>query len=375
MKILVAANFFKGSLSALEASEIIKRAILEENNSFQVETIPVADGGDGTLDAIETFTDCKKQFIEVVGPLGEKVTAKWLIFRDNLAVIEAAQANGLSLINPDDYNPLKTTTFGVGELIKQAMDKGCGKIYVTLGGSSTNDGGIGLLQALGTRFLDADNKELGFGGGFLAKLNQIDTSGLDKRLTNTEIICACDVQNPLCGENGASYVYAPQKGAGKKELEILDFGLKNLAIITEKTIGKDYSNYPGAGAAGGMGFALKSLLNAVIISGFQLISELSNIEEKISSADIVITTEGRFDSQSLSGKAPYQVVKLANKYGKPVILIAGSFEEGINFREKGITAGISLSGNAVSIEDSINKADLLLADAVKQVIKRINSFL
>lgn len=375
MKILVAANYLKGSLSAIQAAQTIERSILEVDNSILVEKIPIADGGDGTLDAITSFSAPKEMTSEVTGPLGNKIKARWLIFDENTAVIEAAQANGLCLLSPDEYNPMLTTSYGVGELIRIAMEKGCGKIFVTIGGSSTNDGGIGLLQALGAKFQDNNGQELPSGGESLQRLSSIDLSGLHKRLGETEITCACDVENPLCGENGASFVYAPQKGASPEGVKILDKGLETLANATEKLTGRDYRNFPGVGAAGGISFALKAFLNARLIPGFELIAELSGIEEKIRSANLVITTEGRFDSQTLRGKAPYQTVKLAKKYNIPVIMLAGSIERGLDIQKSGITAAFSIVGGPVSMEDSVNNAEALLANTAKQVINLINTFI
>ena len=371
MKILVAANFFKGSLSAIETSEIIKNSILEVDNSIKVETLPIADGGDGTLDVIMYYTKCKEEHIEVTGPIGIKVKAKWLVLNKKTAVIEGAQANGLSLLTPDEYNPLVTTSYGIGELIKNALDHECKKIFVTIGGSSTNDGGIGILQALGAKFLDIKGQELGFGGGGLDKLASINLSGLDKRLKKTKIIAACDVENPLCGQNGASFVYASQKGASIEKIKLLDSNLKNFADITEKTLNRDYKNYPGAGAAGGIGFALKAFLSAELIPGFQLITELSGIEEKLKNCDLVITTEGKLDSQTLQGKAPYQIVKMAQKYNMPAIILAGAIERNFNIQKAGITAAFSITDGPISLKNSINNAPSLLANITKQVINVI----
>jgi len=371
MKILVAANFFKGSLSAIKAAEIIKDSILKIDKTTDVVTIPVADGGDGTLDAIEYFASCREMYAQITGPLGQRISARWLRLNDNTAVIEGAQANGLSLLKPEEYNPLATTTYGIGELITRALDEECKKIYVTIGGSSTNDGGVGIIHALGGKFSDINGEDISFGGGSLQNLYSIDLSGLDKRLEQTEIICASDVDNPLCGENGASFVYAPQKGAAPETVKRLEKGLKKLADITGKTTGRDYRDYPGAGAAGGIGFALKSFLGADIIPGFDFIAGLSGMQEKIKSADIVITTEGRLDSQTLRGKAPYQVVKMAKKHGIPVVVLAGSIERGLDIQKAGITSAFSIADGPISLEDTLNNAGQLLAITTKQVISLI----
>jgi len=374
MKILIATNFFKGSLSAIEAAEIIEKGILKTDNSIKVVKIPIADGGDGTLEAICNCTECKEILSKVNGPLIEKVDAKWLILEqadEKTAVIEGAQANGLSLIAPEQYNPLLTTTYGIGELIKQALDNECKKIYVTIGGSSTNDGGVGLLQALGASFLDKYKNEIAFGGGNIKNLKSIEFSKMDERLKDTKIIVACDVNNPLCGVNGASAVYGPQKGASEDDVKILDTNLTLLADITAQKFGKDYRNYPGTGAAGGIGFALKAFLNAELIPGFQLVAELSNMEEKMKAANLVITTEGKLDSQSLSGKAPYQVAQMAKKYNIPTIVIAGAVERNIDVQKAGITAAFCIADGPVTLKDSINNASELLLNITKQIMKLI----
>jgi len=313
MKILLATNYLKGSLSAIEAANIIEKTVLIVDKEIKIEKIPIADGGDGTLDAIKLYTDYEEKISQVSDPLGRKIQAKWLIIKDNgekTAIIEAAQACSLSLLKLEEYNPLKTTTFGVGELINQAVENNCKKIIITIGGSSTNDGGAGILQALGIKLLDKENNHISQGGEGLKNLEAIDLSRLNPKLKDIKILVACDVKNPLCGKNGASFVYAPQKGANPEQVKLLDNNLSNFADITAKTIRHDYRNFPGTGAAGGISFALKSFLNAELISGFSFIADISKLEEKIKDSDFVITTEGRLDSQTLAGKAPFQVAQL-----------------------------------------------------------------
>ena len=376
MKILLATNYLKGSLSAIEAANIIEKAALRVDKEIKVEKIPIADGGDGTLDAIKLYTDFEEKTAFVSDPLGRRISAKWLIINENAertAIIEAAQACGLSLLKPEEYNPLKTTTFGVGELINQAVENNCKKIIITVGGSSTNDGGAGILQALGIKLLDKNNNSISQGGEGLKNLESIDISGLNPKLKDVKILVACDVKNPLCGKNGASFVYAPQKGANTEQVEILDKNLSNFANITAKTTGHDYRNLEGTGAAGGISFALKSFLNAELIDGFSFIADISKLEDKIKGSDFVITTEGRLDSQTLAGKAPFQVAQLAKKYNILTIIIAGSIEKGLNLENTGITEVFSMTDEAISLEDSIKNAPHHLENTARQAINTLIS--
>lgn len=376
MKILLATNYLKGSLSAIETANIIEKAALKDDKEIKITKVPIADGGDGTLDAIKLYTNFEEKTAIVTDPLGRKVPAGWLIINyknEKTAVIEATKACGLSLLKPEEYNPLKTTTFGVGELINQAVESHCKKIILTIGGSSTNDGGAGILQALGIKLLDKNNNTIQLGGEGLENLEKIDVSGLNPKLKDVKIFVACDVENPLCGKNGASYVYAPQKGATYEQTKILDENLSHFADVTRKITGKDFREFPGAGAAGGISFGLKSFLNTELIKGFDFIAEISKLEEKIKESDFVITTEGRFDSQSLSGKAPFKVAQLAKKNNIPVILIAGSVEKDINLSNTGILKAFSLKDETVSLEDSIKNAPTLLENLIPQVLSFIKS--
>ena len=370
MKILLATNYLKGSLSAVEAANIIEKAALSVDKEIQIEKIPIADGGDGTLDAIKLYTDFKEKTTIVSNPLNRKFSAKWLIINHNgekTAIIEVAQACGLSLLKPEEYNPLKTTTFGVGELINQAVENNCKKIIITVGGSSTNDGGAGILQALGIKLLDKNKNLISKGGEGLKNLESIDISDLNPKLKDVKIIVACDVKNPLCGKNGASFIYAPQKGANPQQVKFLDKNLSTFADITAKTIGNDYRNFPGTGAAGGISFALKSFLNAELISGFSFIADISKLEDKIKDSDLVITTEGRLDSQTLEGKAPFQVAQLAKKNNVPTIIIAGSIENDINPENSGITKVFSMTTETVSVAEAVKNASILLENTAKGV--------
>ena len=376
MKILLATNYLKGSLSAIEAANIIEKAALSVDKEIIIKKIPIADGGDGTLDAIKLYTDFEEKISFVSDPLGRNISAKWLIINHNeekIAVIEAAQACGLSLLKQEEYNPLKTTTFGVGELINQAVESNCEKIIITIGGSSTNDGGAGILQAIGIKLLDKKKNPVSQGAEGLINLKSIDISGLNPKLKDVKIFVACDVKNPLCGKNGASFVFAQQKGANNQQIKLLDDILSVFADITTKTIGHDYRNLPGAGAAGGISFAMKSFLNAELTDGFKFIANLSDLEEKIKASDVVITTEGRLDSQTLQGKAPFQVAMLAKKNNIPAIIITGSAQNDLNLENSGITAVFQMTGKSISQEESIKNASYFLKMITIQVIKHIKS--
>ena len=376
MKILLATNYFKGSLSAVEAANIIEKAALSVDKELEIKKLPIADGGDGTLDAIKLYTDFEEKTSIVQGPLNKKVSAKWLIINDNgkkTAVIETAQACGLSLLKQEEYNPLKTTTFGVGELINQAVENNCKKIIITAGGSSTNDGGAGILQALGVKLLDKDKRPISQGAEGLKNLESISISGLNPTLKDVKILVAGDVENPLCGEDGASFVYGPQKGANSEQVKLLDKNLSIFADVILKTISHDYRNLAGTGAAGGISFGLKSFLNAELIKGFDFIAGISKLEEKIKCSDIVITTEGRFDAQTLAGKAPFQVAQLAKKNNIPTIVIAGSIENDLNLKNSGIKEVFSMTNDLISQEESIKNAAYYLENIANQLISKLKT--
>lgn len=322
MKILLAPDSFKGSLSSKEVCHAMENGIKRVIDA-EIISIPIADGGEGTVEALVYAVGGEIIKSDVTGPLGEKVEAFYGILKDGTAVIEMAACAGLYLIPEEKRNPLKTTTYGVGELIKLALDRGCRKFIIGIGGSATNDGGVGMAQALGARFLDKDGNEIGFGGGELYKIEKIDISSIDKRIYESEFIVASDVDNPLCGEKGASYVYGPQKGATPEMIKILDENLRHLAYEAKKVIEKDYSEVPGAGAAGGLGFGLMAFLGAKLKRGIDIIIETTRLEEKIKEVDLVITGEGNTDFQTAFGKAPAGIAKLAKKYNKPVIILSG----------------------------------------------------
>ncbi len=324
MKIVVAIDSFKGSLSSLQAGNAVKEAICRLDGNAEVLVKPLADGGEGTVEALAETSNAEKVEIEVNGPLMKPVIAKYCIFKDtNTAVIEMAAASGITLISLDERNPLETTTYGVGELIKDAIKKGCRRFIVGIGGSATNDGGTGMLSALGYEFLDKNGNQIALGAKGLKDLNKIKTDNVLPELKYCEFNIACDVTNPLCGESGCSAVYGPQKGATPEMIQDMDCWLSAYAEIAKDVSSKADKDYAGAGAAGGLGFAFLSFTNATLKSGIQIILDEINIESDIKNSDIVVTGEGRLDSQTVQGKAPIGVAKLAKKYGKKVIAFSG----------------------------------------------------
>lgn len=351
MRILIAPDSFKGSLTAREVADNIEKGILKVYPAAEIYKLPLADGGEGTVDALIYARNGKKVFKEVTGPLAKPVKAFFGILEDEkTAVIEMAAASGLALLSAEEKNPLQATSFGTGELIKAALDEGVEKIIIGLGGSATVDGGVGLAQALGISFKDKRGQEVPFGGQALVDIETIDLGGLDKRLKDLEIVIASDVTNPLYGANGAAYVFGPQKGATEEMVSILDAGLRNLARVIEKETGKAVGHLAGAGAAGGVGAALMAFLQARMESGIDLILDLNNIDNILKKVDLVITGEGRIDRQTLMGKTPYGVARRARKFKVPVIGIAGSVEsEVMSDLNQYFTAVFSIIKEAVSL--------------------------
>lgn len=369
MKILIASDSYKHCLSSKKVGECLKEGILKALPDAEITVMPVADGGEGTVDALVDALEGQFHEAGVHGPLIKPVTARFgTIYNGTTAVIEMSSASGIELLNEGDLNPLKTTTIGTGELILKALDLGCKRIVVGLGGSATNDAGAGMLQALGVKLLDKRGKEIPVGGGSLSQLTEIDLTGLDPRIDDTEIVLASDVQNPLTGKNGATYVYGPQKGAGEKEIEILDKNLDHFADLTLKTTGKDLRDQPGAGAAGGIGFGFMAFLDADLRNGFELISEMNNLEEAVADCDLVITGEGKIDFQTRFGKTPFGVATLAGKYDKPVIGFAGTLGKGYEtLLDEGFDALFSITDSPMSLEKSILNASTLLKNAGRNV--------
>ena len=328
MKIVIAIDSFKGSCSTFEAADAVERGVRYYKSDIKTIKLPIADGGEGTTEALVSVLDGEYEEVEVLNPLGKKIKTKYGILPGETAVIEMAAASGMPLLNESELNPLKTTTYGTGQLIKDALNKGCKTIYIGLGGSATNDAGVGMAQALGVNFKDKNGKEIGFGGGELNKIAQINTSNIDQRINDTEFILLSDVSNPLCGDNGASAIYGPQKGATPEMIRLLDDNLNHFAKQIDKYLKQDILNAPGGGAAGGLAASLLVFCQAQNSSGIDKIIELIELEKHIEDADLVITGEGRIDAQTSSGKVPVGVARKAKKYGVPVIAIVGSIGEG-----------------------------------------------
>lgn len=328
MKIVIAPDAFKESLSALEVAQAIQVGFEKVFPDAEYRLIPMADGGEGTLQALIDATQGELFETQVMAPLGNAHSACWGITGDKRsAVIEMSAASGLHLVPPERRNPLITTSYGTGELIKAALDSGVQHMILGIGGSATNDAGVGMLQALGARFLDKAQQDIAVGGAALAEIAHIDMSQLDKRLKNVRIDVACDVDNPLCGEPGASAIFAAQKGATTEQIEQLDAALLHFAQQVQRQLGVDIQSPKGSGAAGGMGGGILLLPQAQLTSGVQIVSKAVNLAEHIAEADLVITGEGRMDAQSISGKTPIGVAKLAQTMEKPVIAIVGSVRE------------------------------------------------
>lgn len=357
MKIVISIDSLKGSLTSIEAANAIKKGIVSVDNKSDVVIMPLADGGEGTVEALVQGMNGEEKVITVTGPINEKVNATYGILKEtNTAIIEMAQASGLPLVPAELRNPLNTTTYGVGEIIKEAIERGCRNFIVGIGGSATNDCGVGMLQALGFEFYDENDNLVGLGGKVLNQIKRIKTDNKLKELDECNFKIACDVNNPLYGENGAAYIYGPQKGATKEIVKELDKGLKNFAEVVKKDLGKDIAHIEGAGAAGGLGFGFLGFLNSKLESGIKIILDEIKLEEVVKDADIVITGEGRLDNQTAMGKAPIGVAKLAKKHGAKVIAIAGcTTPDAVKCNEEGIDAYFSIVNKAMTIDEAMKK--------------------
>lgn len=358
MKIIIAPDSYKESLTAMEVAEAIEAGFKKIFTDAEYIKLPMADGGEGTVQSLVDATDGSIVTCEVTGPLGQTVEGFFGLMGDgSTAIIEMAAASGLHLVAPEKRNPLVTTTFGTGELVKAALDRGVKHIIVGIGGSATNDGGIGMAQALGAKLLDADGNALGFGGGELSKLASIDLSELDPRLAEIRLEVACDVDNPLCGPKGASHVFGPQKGATPEIVETLDSNLAHYADVIKSTNGRDVVDTAGAGAAGGLGAALLGLFDAELRPGIQIVMDAVNLSEVVKDADLVITGEGRIDSQTIHGKTPIGVARTAKQYDIPVIAIAGSTAKDCAVvHEHGIDAAYSVVLGATDLPTALKEA-------------------
>ena len=372
--IVLAPDSFKESMTAKEVCEAMERGIRKANSQIRCIHVPMADGGEGTMQSLVDATGGRVYSKEVVGPLGNNVVAEYgILGNGEIGVIEMASASGIHLVDSEKRNPLITTTFGTGQLIKACLDKGVKKLLIGIGGSATNDGGAGFIQALGGRLLDENGDDLSYGGGALAKLHTIDLSNLDERLKYVSVEVACDVNNPLCGKEGASYVFGPQKGATREMIEILDQNLSHYAEVIKEQLGKDVISKAGAGAAGGLGAGLMAFLDVKLKSGIEMVIEYANLGEKVRDADMVWTGEGSIDFQTQYGKTPLGVAMIAKKYNKPVIALAGRVGNDIDvLYDKGIDAIFGIMRGVTSIEEALVKGPENVEKTSENIIRLLN---
>lgn len=373
MRVIIAPDSFKGSISSSQAAAAVERGILraaaKADRKMEIIKIPIADGGEGTVEAIVTGAGGEIVPARVLDPLGREIDSFFGILPDRTGVIEMAAASGLNLIKPEERNPLITTSFGTGQLILKALEAGCTRLIIGLGGSATNDGGVGMAQALGVKFLDQNQQPIGFGGGELGKIEKIDLSGLDPKLAGTTVIVASDVKNVLCGPDGASAVYGPQKGATPEMVAVLDRNLGHLAEKVKADLGKDIALVPGSGAAGGLGGGMLAFLDAEIRPGIEIVMELTGFREKVREADLVITGEGATDFQTMFGKVPYGVAQVAREYGKPVICISGTLGKDYQkLYEAGIGAFFSIVNRPMTLEEAMERGEELLETTAENIM-------
>lgn len=377
MRVVTAIDSLKGSLSSMEAGRAVREGILRADPEAEVEVRPLADGGEGTVEALVGGMNGKTQHVTVTGPLGKPVTCQYGIIEDTgTAIIEMSGAAGITLLTPKERNPLHTTTFGVGEVIKDAIEKGCRRFIVGIGGSATNDGGIGMLQALGYGFLNTAGEQVRYGAKGLSELTAITTDNVIPGLAECEFKIACDVTNILCGEQGCSAVYGPQKGATPSMIIQMDEWFGKYAALAQKNFPKADPKQPGTGAAGGLGFAFLTFTNAVLESGIRIVLEETRLEDHIRQADLVITGEGRLDGQTAMGKAPVGVAELAKKHGKPVIAFAGSVTKDAKAcNEKGIDAFFPILRGITTLEEAMTPktAQANLTDTTEQVFRLLKT--
>lgn len=373
MNILVLIDSFKGSLSSLEAGEIIKKAC-EQDPSNKVIVKPVADGGEGTIDSLKDIKNARIVEVDVHNPLMEHHIARYLIVDDKLAIMEMSESSGLTLIK-DNLDPMNATTFGVGDMIKDALDKNIREFIIGIGGSATTDGGMGMLRSLGAGFFDEDGIEISNGPIGIIDLETIDLDNFDARLKECTFQIACDVDNPLCGERGSARVFSPQKGATPKQVEELDKLLGKYHEVTKKVIPDANDTIEGAGAAGGLGYAFKNYLNAELKPGIEIIMEMLGADELIKNSDLIITGEGKMDFQTSMGKTPVGIANAAKKYNKKVIAFCGVCDnDAVSVNDRGIDAFFPILNKCMSTNEAMDKkvSEENLYRSVDQVMKLIN---
>ncbi|WP_122415188.1 glycerate kinase [Pseudomonas viridiflava] len=371
MKIVIAPDSFKDSLSAQAVADAIASGLAEVWPDAELVKCPMADGGEGTVEAVLDACEGQWMSAQVSGPLGDSVAAQWgWLAQSRTAIIEMAMASGLQLLTLKQRDACLTSTEGTGQLISAALDAGAQRVILAIGGSATNDGGSGMLSALGARFLDRNDQPLPRGGRALTDLARIDLSDLDPRLANVRVEIAADVDNPLCGPTGASHIFGPQKGASPDQVLALDAALAHFADHSALTLGRDLRDSPGSGAAGGMGFAAKAYLNASFRAGIEVVADLTGLEQALVGADLVITGEGRFDAQTLRGKTPLGVARVAQRQRVPVIVLAGILGEGYEqLYQHGISAAFALTSGPMDLEQACREAPRLLQERARDVAR------
>ncbi|HIB73441.1 MAG TPA: glycerate kinase [Candidatus Marinimicrobia bacterium] len=374
MKIVIAPDSFKGSLTAAEAAEAIETGFRAVYPDAEYVKVPMADGGEGTVQSLVDATSGTIITQLVSGPMGDMVAGFFGILGDRqTAVIEMAAASGIHWVRPKERDVFLASSFGTGQLINAALDRGCDKLIVGLGGSATNDGGIGMMKALGAQFFDQDGVQLAADVRALLQLASIDLQYLDPRLDKTEIVVACDVDNPLCGENGAARVFGPQKGATEEDIAVLDQALTRYGDILSANAGRDIASEPGAGAAGGMGAAFIGLIDAVLKPGVDIVIEIVDLANSLVDANLVITGEGRVDNQTIHGKTPTGVAKVAKSCNLPVICITGSVEDGADFTHQlGIDEIYSVTEGDYDLTEVLIEAEHKLTQAAQKIAKSLN---
>ena len=371
MKVVIAPQGFKGSITAMQAARAIQRGVVAAAPGAETVLVPVADGGDGTLHALVDGTGGQTFKSKVRGPLGLPIEASWGVMGDGVtAVIEMARPSGLALLPPERRDPRVTTTWGTGEIIREALEKGFKRIIVGLGGSATNDGGAGMAGALGVRFLDSQGRELVMGGAALADLDRIDLSGLHPVLRDAVVVGATDVTNPLCGPTGASVVYGPQKGASSQVVEQLDAALHHFASVVKRDVGQDVLDRPGSGAAGGLGAGLMAFAGGELRSGIDMVCDVLGFDDHLEGADVVITGEGRADRSTVFDKAPVGVARRALAKGVPTVLLAGGLGPGYrDLYQHGIASIVTISDRPMNFPQSLRRTEELLEGAAERAVR------
>lgn len=374
--ILIASDSFKGSLSSEKVGNAIKSGFLEVDENLNIEILPIADGGEGTVEAIIKAVNGKMKLYKVTGPFGKETEAHIGIIEEGIGVIESADPVGLHKLKENELDPFKACSYGLGELIKFALDLKLKKLYIGLGGSATNDGGVGMAKALGVKILDKNNNPVKNGAEGLKDVAKIDMTEIDTRLKEIEIIILSDVKNPLTGKEGATYIFGPQKGVKESDLKKIDDAMKNYAKVLDETFGKNISKLEGAGAAGGLGAALLSYVDGHMSSGIETILDLIGIEKNIEKSDLVVTGEGKMDGQSIYGKAPLGIANLAKSHGKKTIAIVGSTGNDVEkVLDSGLYAVFDIVSSPMELSYAMENAEELVKHTAKMALKTINNLL